>query len=356
MAYVGRILTRSPYYFVATPTTGYITQAYVDLRIWSGDLVTDRPTSPTYEITKEALTGSDSEIVFELSSLIRDYYVHNRDAYDDVLTTFADCLWVEVQYFTIDTGGLNAVVTNTYLASDGYGYFTEGYNPQPDLATDKTIFLPKYTLYGAGYAYAYYALFVNSDEITGWDNYYDGVYGGGYGISASTESNRKIIYVDEIRTDTMGLLTKIILKNGTTDLYTINFEYIEYCKFTPRQIKFYNKDGLLQVFYAGAKSSEELKTNRESYKADLGYNYSVEKHQMQNFNTNGNESITLNTDWIPESQNEIIKQILLSELIWIDDIPVNISTSSVQYKTKQNDRMINYTMTFDYSANVIQDV
>ena len=66
-----------------------------------------------------------------------------------------------------------------------------------------------------------------------------------------------------------------------------------------------------------AKSSEDINTSRDDYKADLGYNYSDAKHQKRNYNVNGKEQITLNTDWIPESQNEVIKQILFCSNRWV---------------------------------------
>ena len=346
MAYVGRILTRSPYYIVAEPTSGYITNAYMDLRIWSGDLTTDRPTAPTYEVNKKALTGTSSEIVFEISSLIRDYYVHNRDAYTDTLTTFADCLWIEVQLITIDTAGLNPVTTSTYLAQDGYGYFSERYNPTFDYGVDELVVpIGEDVLIPVP---------VGADAADSILFYLDGVLKNTQTLTDTDVSQNKLEYVTQ--SQATYFVDSAVIKDGVTVLKTVSIVNNDACKYTPKVLKFYNKQGALQVFYMFAKSSEDINTSRDDYKADLGYNYSDAKHQKRNYNVNGKEQITLNTDWIPESQNEVVKQILLSELVWVDDTPVNIVSNSVQYKTKLNDRLINYTLTFEYSANVIQDV
>jgi len=346
MAYVGRILARSPYYIIATPTSGYITNAYVDLRIWDGDLVTDRPTAITYEINKKALTGTSTEIVFEISSLIRDYFNHNRDAYVDALTSFADCLWVEVELLTIDTAGLNPVTTSTYLAVDGYGEFSEGYNPDFTYGEDEIVINDGVDIR--------LPIHVGADAADSVLFYLDGVLKATQTLTDTDVSNNKLEYVTQ--SQATFYVDNIKIKDGVTVLKSIDVVNQSGCKYPTKEVKFYGKNGGLQVFYMFAKSAEKLDVKRESYKKELGYNYSLEKHQTKDFNVSGREMITLNSDWIPESQNAIVKQLLLSEFIWVDDVPVNIKSSSLDYKTKVNDKLINYTLEFEYSANVIQNV
>jgi hypothetical protein len=63
---------------------------------------------------------------------------------------------------------------------------------------------------------------------------------------------------------------------------------------------------------------------------------------------NANESLTLNSGFYPENNNDVFKELLLSEYVWIDydsnEIPCNIASSSISYKTSRNDKLINYTL------------
>jgi hypothetical protein len=77
----------------------------------------------------------------------------------------------------------------------------------------------------------------------------------------------------------------------------------------------------------------------------------------------GNQSITLNTDFIDESCNEHIKQLMLSEQIWMtrltDEekiVPLKLKSNSLQLKKRVNDKLIQYTMEFDVAADIINNI
>jgi hypothetical protein len=58
--------------------------------------------------------------------------------------------------------------------------------------------------------------------------------------------------------------------------------------------------------------------------------------------------------------NEPMKQLMLSEQMWatIDNnvIPINITNSDFTYKTSVNDKLINYTMEFEYAFDAINNI
>ena len=51
---------------------------------------------------------------------------------------------------------------------------------------------------------------------------------------------------------------------------------------------------------------------------------------------------------------------MLSEQVWIkkdgEILPINVKTSSLTYKTSVNDRLINYTIEFDYAFDKINNI
>ncbi len=68
----------------------------------------------------------------------------------------------------------------------------------------------------------------------------------------------------------------------------------------------------------------------------------------------------MNTGFVTEDLNDPIKQMLLSESIWIDNgtnvFPVNVGSSSLQEKTSVNDKLIQYTIEFNYAFDKIQNI
>jgi len=57
----------------------------------------------------------------------------------------------------------------------------------------------------------------------------------------------------------------------------------------------------------------------------------------------------------------VFKQLMLSERVWITNennqiYPINIKTSNITYKTSVNDRLVEYTIEFDNSYNVLNDI
>ena len=111
-----------------------------------------------------------------------------------------------------------------------------------------------------------------------------------------------------------------------------------------------------------AKNSKSLKVSRDNYNSIITevisnqYTYNSNHHQHRTYNVNGVESETLNSGWVYEDMNETFKQLLLSEFVWLDDIPVSVSNSTLGYKTSVNDRLINYTIDVEYAKEVINNV
>jgi hypothetical protein len=65
--------------------------------------------------------------------------------------------------------------------------------------------------------------------------------------------------------------------------------------------------------------------------------------------------ISVNTNWLTEDYNDILKQLMVSdEIYWIYDEPntsvrpLTISTSNIVFKTGVTDKLIQYSFDFDY--------
>jgi hypothetical protein len=180
------------------------------------------------------------------------------------------------------------------------------------------------------------------------------------------------ILLQTVRTDSNIVEDKIkyLFFNTTGSLstyYSVNasyiFETVEECKYTPQDICFLNKYGVFESFtFFKAKENNVEFTEEGEFKNNyvIGGAYDITRHLYRAGNKNARETITLNTGYINESQNEVIKGILNSEYIFFNNagtfIPVNVDTKSLKVLSKLNDKLINYTIDFKNSFDTVQNV
>ena len=135
-------------------------------------------------------------------------------------------------------------------------------------------------------------------------------------------------------------------------------------KYTPYKVTFTNKFGVLQDLYFFQRSKENMSSKRQSYSSNTlnsSNSYSISDHTKRDFNITASETISLSSGFVPESYNDVFKQLMLSETVWLNNehnqvLPINIKTSSISYKTQVNDKLIEYTINFENSYNVLNDI
>lgn len=139
---------------------------------------------------------------------------------------------------------------------------------------------------------------------------------------------------------------------------TITLLITDECRYTPIDIFYQNKEGAEASFTFFKKSVESIDVTNEMFEADRGQPLSG-NHQYVTYNVQAKQKFTVNTGFIDQENNEIIKQILLSERIWKYEndvfVPLKVSTKSIEYKTQTNDTLINYQIGFEYAFNEINN-
>ena len=92
----------------------------------------------------------------------------------------------------------------------------------------------------------------------------------------------------------------------------------------------------------------------------LGGTYNSQRHLYRSGNKNARESVTLNTGYLQEEQNAVIEGLLNSEYVFFRNgltfTPVNVDTKSLDKLTGLNDNLINYSIDFKYSFDLVQNV
>lgn len=318
----------------------------VDLYVWDGT-VSDQPVSPAYTINKSVISGQ-TNITLEIAELVRDYFTIT---FNDDYNSIARYVRTVVSSFddSDEPFETNPIVT-TYVALDGYGYFEEGANPELDrhaLMSATNIYLPE----GTAGKLPIFAEGVGKVIIDGVTTQ----------ITDNGNTNQKIQYVT-IPADKSSI--QVFDTDDSTVKKTITISNICEPKYTSFKVTFVNKFGAFQDLYFFKKTSEVTNVTDELFKKNIitntSSNYNTYDNQRGRMNVNAQTSLTMNTGFIKENMNQTIEELFYSENVYIryenKTLAVIPKSKSLQYKTSLNDKLINYTVEFDFAFDRINNV
>jgi len=349
---MAKINVRSPY-FVNLSTTN-LTSAQIEIDIYFGSVNASWQSTPQYTLVSTAVNG---KVNFEISELIKDYITALFDgSFPTSPATDSESTTIFVDYKTTETLSSGSPVATEVLglrAFYGYGYFEDGVNPSFDnifyLQSNNTIL--KNTN-------ATVTIPVDNTIATSLVWKYQGTSVSSISISAQTDIEDQITYV----TNTGNFNVDQAVISASLKTITINIDSYEKCKYTPYKLTFINKYGAYQEIWMFANSKLSMNTNEEKYKSNILSNgtYSINNPQIKTLTKNANQILTLNSDFYPESYNEIFRQLFLSEKVWIyygsQTLGVNIESKSINYKTSLTDGLINYTINVSFAFDTINNI
>ena len=184
----------------------------------------------------------------------------------------------------------------------------------------------------------------------------DRIEGNFYVFTPTFEDANNYVFNEAANVDAM----KITYTDASTE--TIKIKNISENKHTPYRLTFVNKYGALQSVWMFKRSDLSMSVENENYRGFLynGSSYSVSEHQYRNYNIKARETISLNSGFYTEDYNEVFRQLLLSERVWIDYkdqiLPVNIKSKELSFKTQVNDKLIDYKIDFEFAFDKINSV
>lgn len=333
------LYARSPRFISISGTHGQVTR--IDLYVWNDP--SSEPASPTHVLTKPIIQGYN-QCNYDISPYIREYISHD-DFTEVTADTAADTeTYARVRMSSYLDGVL--VTTAYFIAFDGYGYFEDGYNPlltattTPPHLTEGTYYVRDNGSCGG--------VFYNDDQAVTWGAKWTGLTTAGT-TTVSPLSN-EYGYVPYVHPSYVGEGNKLeIIRDGST---VATYYFKEYCepRYTPVVCDFINKYGSWQqlIFFKRSKTKVDM-SNEEYMMFPSALDYSETSNIKQTFNTNLQESITVNTGWVVEGYSEVIKQLMLSQKILLDHRPVTIDTKSIDIKEHLSDKVINYEIMFKYA-------
>lgn len=376
---MSNINVRSPHYITTGVVTG-LNSTTIEIYIYTGTRISSRPTTATYNLEGFAI---NNEVTFEISELVKDYISQTFSG-----TYSTNLLWVDYRTTQTINGAAQTISGYTFLkAFNGYGYFEDGANPQNNSAVyisnntilkldDSPVVFPVDNSITESVAYLLNGEIVRTvtlsqsslsseqvryitNGVNGADSFEDRVImaGGTFEDNVCIED-----FEDEFILMDCDSIHVTYIESGVYKVKILKVQNVEECKYDPHKITFVNKFGALQDIWFFKRTNKTLTTTKESYKKNIvsGASYSTSKHQNRILTKKGVEKLTLNTGYYPEEYNEVFKQLELSEECWIEidskTLPINISSTSLAYKTQLNDKIINYTIEVDFANNTINDI
>ena len=366
-------LAQSPIIFSLSESTPVYTSSsfqYVgELYYWTGSMTASGSTSD-YTIVKFPNTANVG--LFDLNRII-----------NSTLTDLAIANTSNVKYFAVDfyfqyLSGSTYVTgshlkSSTYKALDGYGLFQEPIGQQLftssihwPLMTDGPVTQSCFsTNVGTSGVYVGDVGGTAPTKIV----YTSNLGTANYNVSASTATSGQI-YQYPIAPSGSGFpLSTIGMEyfsvqaySGSTALGTsVKYELTCQQKYPNVRIKWKNRYGQFDYMNFNMISKQSFSTDRKTYQPQLGTwessTLSYQKYDSANlaYIVDDKQMISVNTYWLPENYNDILKQLLVSdEIYWVYDEtnnlvkPLTITTQNIVFKTGVVDKLIQYQFDFQF--------
>ena len=333
---MANIALRNPQYkFIGVPSSGVLStkcEIYIE-GVLKYTIIKNNPNT---------LTGSN----FEIAELARDYL--------DITWSYNSTPQsVTVATILTNKAGLNGTgstvgnpVSYTDEGYEAFGYYEEGSNPTiPFVGGAQFLIAPN--------------VLPNQNR---WQIYVP-EFSTGY-----------VSYINSSGTSVVSVAYSSSATSVSSQSSTCTINRIECTKYDPIKVMFINRYGVQQDLWFFLKEAKSVTRSNESYQSntlqtpeDEFAQYNVPDAPKKLFNTQAKQKRVLSSGYYPEGANGFFEQLLLSEYVWIRaervgyngtfrTIPVTVKTSSMAYKTKLNDRLIEYTIEFEDAFDYINNI
>ena len=355
----------------------------LDLYCWTGKW-SEQPSTAQYSITKSN-PDSNNTIRFEIGELIQDYVdiVFDNDyglSSSQISNAKTTCWWRYEKTNTHSDGSPDTFEVVYGIGTKGYSYFEDGINSS--LTTSKmisndyiyipeneTIRIPIYIGPGGVTNVKFYNVDSSGNEVIVDTKSYS-LYN--QAPLGPEDSNNYIRYassgVTSTKVEVISANTSLSTYSSTTSsgTETLYVKYLDCSKYNNYKVSFVNKLGAIQDLWFNKKRTDKFEIERDSFStstitsttSSVSYNLYDPSTVVQDVSSK--KSIILNTSFVKEEYNEVIRQLLSSEDIWIVEdnktIPILVKDSNFTYRTHLNDKLVNYTIEFEYAFSGINTI
>jgi hypothetical protein len=339
-----------------------------DLYYWTGSVLNSGSLSD-YTISKYPNTSNVG--IFDLNRIINSTLTDLLQQNPSNVVYFACDFYTQYLSGSLFVTGSH-VKSSMYKALDGYGLFPETIGQELNtlsqyypLLTDGPVSRSAFVTNTGTSGVAVGTLGgVIADRII-----YSGSTGNGtYFLSSSESSSGQIDdypigpLQSEFPLSTTGLTFYTIQPyNGGTALGSkVRYDVVCEQKYPNIRIKWKNRFGQFDWLNFNMINRQSISTTKRTYQPQLGswesstFSYQAYDSAMLDYIVDTKQTLQVNTDWLDEDYNDILKQLMVSdEIYWVYNEstaavrPLSIATSDLQFKTGVVDKVIQYQFEFN---------
>ena len=320
--------------------------------------------TPQYTLSKLIPASNNIETLYDISSYIQEFISHSAcstSGDSQAVTPTSQYANVRVKRYKLVAGVYSATATDAqvdYKAFNGYGYYEDNINDDlGDYGLD-SFFNQNHYYLPTEYA-GKIRINVGANFTVVYENLTTNVQ-----TTLVLGATANVFDIPRVRTANVNDGNYVTIKNASSvpqAQYT--FVPIEECKYTPVIIDFVNRYGAWQREFFFKASNDNFSVENTEYNLMQTFTtvssvttYNALEGQRKVFNANGKKSIKVNTGWVAESWKEVLKQIMLSERILINDKPAKINSKSTELFKHINTKQINYSLEFEFTYDAINSV
>jgi hypothetical protein len=353
----------SPIIYQAFDTVNYSTANYryvFEVYVWSG--TTSIPATPIVTINRLPDQYGGGRAWIDVHKIVQQYITSEfliNGTYKPNIGSGVKRVAVKCQGFIL-TSAVTSVITSTLsLATKGYTYTAEGFN----VGFSKSVFTDKTAVYVTSEttnAYLWYdasvitsitcgSATVTPNAVTTSDQVFQGIEikqlmtaGGVWGTNAN------ITFV----------------KAGDDVVMPVVFDCQN--KYGQQDVLFLNRYGVYDSYLFNGVSRRTYAVTNEEYsqpifkQADLAQSWSYGVQIATPFLKNSTEVMTVNTDWIPETDVPIVEQIFYSTNVLIlsgnNVLSTRVIDTAFEFKKRTNEKLIQYTIQLEYNQPKINKI
>lgn len=315
--------------------------------------------SPQYTLSKLIPASNNEETLYDISSYIQEFISHSAcstsgDA--QAVTPTSQYANVRVKRYKLLGSTYTLLNTVDYKAFNGYGYYEDNVNY--NLGDYGLSSQPNHYYLPTQYA-GKIRINVGANFTVVYENLIDGTQ-----TTLVLGATANVFDIPRVRTANVNDGNIVTIKNASSvPQASYVFFPIEECKYTPVIIDFVNKFGAWQREFFFKASNDTFSVENTEYNLMQTFTtvssvttYNALEGQRKVFNANGKKSIKVNTGWVDETWSEVLKQIMLSERILIDNKPAKINSKSTELFKHINTKQINYSLDFEFTYDAINSV
>jgi hypothetical protein len=368
-------LAQSPIIFtVAESDANLLTSSsfqYIgNLYYWQGGL---NASASTAEYVINKYPNNSGVGIFDLNRII------NSTLTDFAIANTSNVQYYAVEFYTQYLSGSTFITgshirSQTYKALDGYGIFQE---PIGQNLTSASVFWPLMTDGPVSQSafidnYGSASVYVGTAGGTLQPNkivYTSNLGSANFNVSGNTSSSAQTAQYPigpsaagfPLSTNGMTYFTTQAYNNSTPLGSPITYTIDCIQKYPNVRIKWKNRYGQFDWFNFYMVNKQSFETEKRTYQPQLGswesstLSYNDYDSGILNYIVDSKQSISVNSFWIPESYNDVLKELLVTdEAYWVYDEannkvrPITITTKNIVFKTGVNDHLIQYQFDFDF--------